>query len=318
MKIIIEPYNALWPELFQSAKAILDNALKGTGAMVEHVGSTSVKGLGAKPIIDIMIGLPKFELVHSLKPDLEAAGYRHYPDFDHIMPYRRLYVKERAGKRIQHVHIVEWGSLFWKRHLRFRNHLRAHQEDRHAYYAMKLDLAERDWERGSDYAGAKTKFIRAMELKAGLVPSYREGREADISQIQLVRNSVIENILSDPALVSDEDVRRCMMETGKCWVAELEEMIVGFSMVNLEERNVWALFLHPDAEGRGIGKELHRLMMEWYFSQTKEKIWLGTDPKTRAEEFYRRQGWKEAGIRENGELKFEMTWEEWKDKSSRE
>lgn len=140
---------------------------------------------------------------------------------------------------------------------------------------------------------------------------YREAVPADIPQIQFVRNAVKENQLSDPALVPDSDVNDYICNRGKGWVCEVEGKIAGFSIADLVDKNVWALFLHPDHEGKGIGKELHRLMMEWYFSQTQEKIWLGTAPASRAQTFYRMQGWREVGMHGKGEVKFEMTYADW-------
>ena len=61
----------------------------------------------------------------------------------------------------------------------------------------------------------------------------------------------------------------------------------------------------------GIGLHLHYLMMDWYFSQTTEKVWLGTAPNTRAEKFYRQRGWKEVGMHGKGEIKFEMSHSDW-------
>ena len=142
---------------------------------------------------------------------------------------------------------------------------------------------------------------------------YREAEVTDISQMQFVRHAVKENILSDPALVPDKDVEEYMTKRGKGWVCETDKTIVGFAMVDLIENNVWALFVHPDFEARGIGKKLHRIMMDWYFVQTKEKIWLGTEPKSRAEKFYRMQGWKEVGVHGKGEIKFEMSFDTWSD-----
>lgn len=89
-------------------------------------------------------------------------------------------------------------------------------------------------------------------------------------------------------------------------------LIVGFAIADLQDKNVWALFLHPNHEGRGIGKQLHRIMLDWYFSLTKKTIWLGTEPKSRAEKFYRMQGWKEVGVHGKGEIKFEMSFEKWR------
>ena len=143
---------------------------------------------------------------------------------------------------------------------------------------------------------------------------YREAEIKDIPQIQIVRNAVKENQLSDPALVPDSDVEIYMNNRGNGWVCEIENRIAGFAIVDLVENNVWALFVHPDFEAQGIGKKLHQIMMDWYFVQTPEKIWLGTAPKSRAEKFYRLQGWTEVGIHGKGEIKFEMEIEDWIDR----
>ena len=140
---------------------------------------------------------------------------------------------------------------------------------------------------------------------------FREAQTADIHQIQIVRNSVLENTLSDPALVSDEDVKEFITLRGKGWVCEIDNCIVGFAIADLKEDNIWALFIHPDHEGKSIGKKLHHLMMDWYFDQGKKDVWLSTGPKTRAEQFYRKAGWKETGITSKGEIKFEMTADQW-------
>lgn len=139
----------------------------------------------------------------------------------------------------------------------------------------------------------------------------RVALSSDIAQIQAVRHSVKENMLSDPALVPDSDVEIFINQRGKGWVYEIDGRIVGFSIADLKDDNIWALFLHPDFEGRGIGKQLHRVMLDWYFEQDKTIAWLSTAPGSRAEKFYRLQGWKEAG-RQGKEIKFEMNRDEWK------
>jgi GNAT superfamily N-acetyltransferase len=142
----------------------------------------------------------------------------------------------------------------------------------------------------------------------------REARLNDIPQIQVVRNSVNENPLSDPALVPDSDVQDYITRRGKGWVCEMNGTIVGFSIVSVMDKNVWALFIQPGHDKMGIGRQLHDTMMDWYFSQTAATIWLGTAPGTRAEQFYRKAGWTETGIHGKGEIKFEMTEQAWQNR----
>lgn len=140
---------------------------------------------------------------------------------------------------------------------------------------------------------------------------FREANINDIRQIQRVRHSVKENILSNPALVTDEDCKQYLTERGKGWVCEIENYIVGFAIADLRENNIWALFVKPEFEKQGIGKKLHETMLDWYFAQTEKNVWLGTLPNTRAEKFYRLLGWKEIGKHGKGEIKFQMTIHDW-------
>ena len=133
----------------------------------------------------------------------------------------------------------------------------------------------------------------------------------DIPQIQIVRNAVKENMLSDPSLVTDEDCKEFITARGKGWVCEIDGTVVGFAIADLKENNIWALFIDPAFEKKGIGKQLHDVMLDWYFTQTKEAVWLGTAPGTRAEQFYRKAGWTETGIHGKGEIKFEMSYDDW-------
>ncbi len=141
--------------------------------------------------------------------------------------------------------------------------------------------------------------------------NFRQATIKDIPQIQIVRNSVKENQLSNPNLIPDQFVEEFITKRGKGFVCEIDKKIVGFSIVDFVENNVWALFLLPEFEGKGIGKKLHQLMLDEYFSKTKETIWLSTEANSRAETFYKKQGWKNAGFLGN-EVKFEMSFEDWR------
>jgi GNAT superfamily N-acetyltransferase len=139
----------------------------------------------------------------------------------------------------------------------------------------------------------------------------REATIEDIEQIQIVRNAVKENTLSNPQLVTDQDCEEYLTKRGKGWVSVIDEQVVGFSIVDVQSNNIWALFLDPDFEKSGIGRQLHDTMLDWYFNQTQTSVWLGTSPKTRAESFYRKAGWIEVGKHGKGEIKFEMSYSSW-------
>ncbi len=139
----------------------------------------------------------------------------------------------------------------------------------------------------------------------------RQATIADIPRIQVIRNAVRENRLSDPALVPDSDVEDYINRRGRGWVSIEQGIITGFSIVSISDRNVWALFIHPEWEGKGAGRMLHDVMMHWYFSQTGEDCWLSTAPGTRAEAFYRKAGWQEKGTYGKGETRFEMNCRNW-------
>tara|TARA_R100000935_G_scaffold37139_1_gene58197 strand:- start:298 stop:756 length:459 start_codon:yes stop_codon:yes gene_type:complete len=143
----------------------------------------------------------------------------------------------------------------------------------------------------------------------------RQAEIADIKQIMQVRNSVTENVLSNPNEVTDADCIEFLTVRGKGWVSEINNEIIGFSIVDLKDNNIWALFLRPKFEKQGIGRELHNIMLDWYFEKTKTNIWLGTSPNTRAEKFYRKAGWIEIGTHGKGEIKFEMSYENWKNRN---
>ncbi len=139
--------------------------------------------------------------------------------------------------------------------------------------------------------------------------NFRLATLEDIPQIQIVRNSVTENQLPNPNLIPNELVEEFITKRGKGFVCEIGDKIVGFSIVDFVENNVWALFILPEFEGIGIGKKLHQMLLDEYFSKTQKAIWLSTEANSRAEIFYKKQGWKNTGFHGN-EVKFEMRFED--------
>ncbi len=159
-------------------------------------------------------------------------------------------------------------------------------------------------------------FILTTPFDKKTLITFREATISDIPGLHAVRMSVHENILSNLSLATPEDYTRTLTKEGKGWVCESDSTIVGFAIVDTVKKNVWALFVHPQYEGTGIGSRLHKLLLEWYFSQDKEKLWLSTDADTRADRFYRKAGWKEVMRFAKNEVKFEMTYDEWKNAST--
>ena len=140
---------------------------------------------------------------------------------------------------------------------------------------------------------------------------FREAEEQDIPAMHLIRVAVKENVLSNPALITHNDYYQFLFIRGNGWVCLIEDNIVGFAIIDLQENNIWALFVQPDYEGMGVAKNLHKIMLDWYFKNNDTKLWLGTDPNSRAAEFYTKAGWQLISTNSNNELKFEMRKVDW-------
>lgn len=121
----------------------------------------------------------------------------------------------------------------------------------------------------------------------------------------MVRMAVRENVLASPS-VTEASYIPAIETTGRGWVVEEDGLVVGFAVGNKVTGNIWALFVHPEHEGKGYGRALHRAMMAWLFSEGITRAWLSTQPKTRAHRFYVEAGWSYAGIEASGEAAFEM------------
>jgi GrpB-like predicted nucleotidyltransferase (UPF0157 family) len=161
-------YNPHWPKIFGKEKRQVLNAIGNKVVAIEHVGSTAVPGLGAKPIIDIMVGLRNLsDAKHCIKP-LERIGYEYVPEYEASMPERRYFRKgPNEPNKHYHLHMVEHGGEFWKRHLLFRDYLRTHPDTASEYYALKRQLATRYRLNREAYTYAKTFFIESIVSKAG-------------------------------------------------------------------------------------------------------------------------------------------------------
>lgn len=160
--VCIREYDPRWPDLFQHERGRIEAALTGLDVVVHHGGSTSVPGLPAKPIIDIVMTVPDSTDEDAYVPRLAEAGYSftlREPDwFEHRL-------LNREWPRVN-LHVFTVGSAEVERMLRFRDHLRRDAADRDLYAAAKRALAEQQWDIVQDYADAKTEVVAEIMGRA--------------------------------------------------------------------------------------------------------------------------------------------------------
>ena len=160
----IAEYDPAWPDADERERAAILAALGDFVFAIEHVGSTSVPGLGAKPIIDIMIGLRDLAGHARCVAPLQSLGYEHKGEFG--IPGRHYFRRPVRGPRTHQLHMVEHCSSFWVRHLLFRDYMRRSPDEAAAYERLKRGLAGRFGGDVEGYTEAKTEFIRLAEAKA--------------------------------------------------------------------------------------------------------------------------------------------------------
>jgi GNAT superfamily N-acetyltransferase len=132
----------------------------------------------------------------------------------------------------------------------------------------------------------------------------REATRIDVPGLAAVRGAVKENILTSD--IPHERIVVGLEARGKGWVAEHDGQVIGFSMADLEESMIWALFLLPEWERQGLGATLLKRAVDWLWRQGCRRIWLTTEPGSRAEGFYEHLGWSRSGITDKGEVRFEL------------
>lgn len=166
-------YRAEWPQMFQREHRRVWDAVGDIIVRFEHIGSTSVPKLAAKPVIDMMpavLSLEDFDASGAIQR-IEALGYEYRPHYEDLMPFRRYFAlldptntEHPRGNRYQ-IHLTVLDNTFWRDHLLFRDYLRQHPDEAARYAAHKRDLAP-NFTVTRDYADAKAPFIQAMLQRA--------------------------------------------------------------------------------------------------------------------------------------------------------
>jgi GrpB-like predicted nucleotidyltransferase (UPF0157 family) len=168
--ITVVPYDAAWPARFRIESQLIQIALNDLNPQIEHIGSTSVAGLAAKPIIDILVGVRSLAEFERHYDRLSIYGYEYIPDYERVLPDRRFFKRVVRGVRTHHVHVVEINGLYWKRYLKFRDSLRADAWLAGRYAELKRRLAARFRFDRDAYTNGKSGFVEAVLAIPGSEP----------------------------------------------------------------------------------------------------------------------------------------------------
>ena len=164
--VVIVDYDPRWPSKYEEEKDRILGAIGDVAVAIEHIGSTAVPGLGAKPIIDVMVAVSRLADAERCIEPLQEIGYEYVPEYNDVIPERRYLHKGPPEARTYHLHMVELTSGFWERHLLFRDSLRVHPEEAQRYDQLKKDLAAKFGSDRDRYTEAKTSFIESVIAKA--------------------------------------------------------------------------------------------------------------------------------------------------------
>jgi len=161
--IEVVPYETSWAEAYQQEALLIRQAFGDLLVAIHHIGSTSVPGLAAKPVIDMLVEVHDLEQVDSINPKMEALGYEARGEYG--IPQRR-YFQKGGNQRTHQVHTFPAGHPEVGRHLRFRSYLRAHPGDAQAYAQLKLLLAAQFPHDIDGYCDGKDSFIQEIDRRA--------------------------------------------------------------------------------------------------------------------------------------------------------
>ena len=156
------PYDRTWPLEFAAEADRIERACEGLPLALEHIGSTAVPGLAAKPVIDILAGRPGNVSGERFVAAFRQLGYEHKGAYG--VPGRNYF--RRGSPRTHHVHLVSRSSAFWREHLLFRDYLRTHPEVAREYETIKRELAALYLQDKERYTDAKGPFIKSIIRRA--------------------------------------------------------------------------------------------------------------------------------------------------------
>ena len=168
--VSLNDYTPLWADLYREEEGRIRAAVGHLIVDLQHIGSTAIPGIKAKPILDMMAGVTQLEKAILCKAPLEAIGYDYIADAD----IANDYVFGKGVARTHYLHVVEYGGAKWINHLCFRDRLRSDPELAQAYGRLKEELSREFSDSRAKYHDAKSKFISAVVAAQQVIQPERE------------------------------------------------------------------------------------------------------------------------------------------------
>lgn len=159
--VTLLPYSSTWPALFGTLRDELHSIFETAPIVVEHIGSTSVPGLCAKPVIDVLLGAESLSDIEQQIPQMQRAGFLYISKYEVEIPDRRYFVRSAPDTLRVHVHAVQQHGAIWSDHLLFRDALRTDPSLLQAYAELKQSLAQEYRHDKAAYTAAKDPFVAA-------------------------------------------------------------------------------------------------------------------------------------------------------------
>lgn len=256
-EIVIADYDPDWPRRYEDHRARIAAALGAEALRIEHVGSTAVPGLAAKPIIDVLVTVSNIGDESSYGPALERAGY----ELRVREPEHRMF---RTPERDAHVHLWEERDPAVGRHLAFRDRLRESRSDRAEYERLKRSLSRRDWPDMNHYADAKGPLIEAILARAAqpIGDPVRPARASDVDAIAVLLGDLgypteVDDAGAQLARLLDRDDEDVLVyEDGGEPVGLIAYHVFDLIYRSRPQCRITALVVRADRRRRGIARAL--------------------------------------------------------------
>lgn len=306
--IVVQKYDPMWEKKFISEKELIKSIMGDNVLEIYHIGSTSVKGLSAKPIIDIMPVVYDLSAVDSIADEFEKIGYEYLGEFG---IKGRRYLRKGGDERTHHIHIFQKEDKSnIERHLAVRDYLRTHLDEAQRYGVLKEKLACRFPYDNDGYCDGKEEFVRQLEQAAVLWygNTIRRAETNDIDEIMRIwknENIRVHNFI--PSNYWEENYRsvKNALPQAEVYVSACNGEIAGF--IGLNGDHIEGIFVKESQQHNGIGSVLLDKI-----KTVKSTLTLKVYGKNvNAVKFYLKNGFiiTDEGIDEStGEREYTMQW----------